>query len=255
MSWLGDLAIDGWVRYWRTFQRYHRYTVQGMEHLRGDRSMLIAGYHGRPLAIDMCMLTVAIHDRLGYLPHGIVHRNLESFPTLKQLTDALGFVTRDGPEIDEAIDRGEHIVTTPGGGQEGCRSFLQRYEVAWQGRLGFVRMAAKYRLPIVPVGAEGADDTYFGFYDAEAFARRIGVSRQQAYSLWLGVGPLGFYPFSPPFPVRIRQTIGTPIDPWNDLDPDDPASYPIVHEQVVGAVQAILDQARTKSPDPLEAWR
>ena len=54
-----------WLGYWRALQRYHRYTVNGLEHLDGSRAALIVGYHGRPFAYDMCMLTVALYDRLG----------------------------------------------------------------------------------------------------------------------------------------------------------------------------------------------
>ncbi len=52
------------------------------------------------------MLTVALYDRLGYLPHGVVHRGLERSPRLKSFTDALGFVTEDGDALERAIARG-----------------------------------------------------------------------------------------------------------------------------------------------------
>lgn len=243
---LQRLAQRGWIDYWRMFQRYHRYSIEGLERLDPDRATLIAGYHGRPLAFDMCMFTVAFHDRFGYLPHGVVHRGLESFPPLKSFTDALGFVTDDGPEVAEAVERGEHIVVTPGGGQEGCRSFRERYQVAWQGRSGYVRLAAKYGLPIVPVAGAGADDTFIGFNNAEALGRRIGVPRRWAFALWLGVGPAGLYPFSPPFPVRIRQFVGEPIDPWGGRPRPNASAAMIadVHDRVVAAMQDLLDHAR-----------
>ncbi len=240
---LASFPLAAWLTYWRFWQRYHRYTVDGLEHLEGGRSALVVGYHGRPLAYDMCMLTVAMYDRFGYLPHGIVHRGLEQMPSLKGFTDALGFVTADGCELAEAVARGEHVMVTPGGGQEGCRSYLQRYQVYWGDRLGYVRLAARYRLPIVPVAAAGADDTYVGLNDAEAVGRWLGVPRDWAWMLWLGVGPLGFYPFSPPFPVRLHQLVGEPIDPWTDEDADE-AALAAVHRRVVRAVQRLLDRAR-----------
>jgi Diacylglycerol acyltransferase len=246
MSLVQRLAQKGWIDYWRMFQRYHRYSIEGLEQLDSHRAMLVAGYHGRPIALDMCMFTVAFYDRYGYLPHGVVHRGLESFPPLKSFTDALGFVTDDGPEVERAIERGEHIVVTPGGGQEGCRSFRERYTVAWQGRFGYVRLAAKYGLPIVPVGGAGADDTYIGLNNAEALGRRLGIPRRWAFALWIGFGPMGLYPFSPPFPVRIRQFVGEPIDPWEGKPRPNasPAMLEDVHERVVDALQGVLDRAR-----------
>lgn len=246
VSVIERLAQKGWIDYWRMFQRYHRYSIEGMEHLDGGRAMLIAGYHGRPIALDMCMFTVAYYDRFGVLPHGVVHRGLESFPPLKAFTDALGFVTDDGPAIRAAVAAGEQIVVTPGGGQEGCRSYRQRYTVAWQGRLGYVRLAAKYALPIVPVAGSGSDHTYIGLNNAEEVGRRFGVPRRWAFALWVGIGPLGFYPFSPPFPVRIHQYVGAPIDPWRGRPQPNASDATLrrVHAQVVDAVQALLDRGQ-----------
>jgi len=241
-------ARDVWLRYWRFWQWYHRYGVEGLEHLDGPGAKLVVGYHGRPLAYDMCMLTVALYERYGYMPHGVVHRGLEGYAFLKRHVDAIGFVTRDGPELAAAIARGEHVVVTPGGGQEGCRSVFQRYTVAWGDRTGYVKLARKYRLPIVPVAARGADDTYVGFWDAEALGRLIGVPRRWAWALWAGVGPLGLYPFSPPFPVRMHQFVGAPIDPWGapeHAEESEEAGNVRIHERVVAAVQALLDRART----------
>jgi hypothetical protein len=239
-------SVAAWVAYWRFWGWYHRYTVTGLERLLAPGAKLIVGYHGRPLAYDMCMLTVALYDRLGYLPHGVVHRGLDAIPALKVFTDALGFVTEDGDDLARAVAAGEHVVVTPGGGMEGCRSALHRYEVCWGDRVGYVRLARKYGLPIVPVGAAGADDGYLGLNDAETVGRLLGVPRRWAWALWTGIGPLGLYPFSPPFPVQFHQRVGEPIDPWADDDGrrGEDAGLLRTHRRVVRAVQALLDEAR-----------
>ena len=242
------IAQGGWVSYWRFWQRYHRYTVEGMEHLDGPRAAMIVGYHARGIAMDMCMLTAAIHERYGYLPHGFVHRSVESVPPIKWFTDALGFFTGDSPELAAAVVRGEHLITTPGGGQEGLRHFRERYKVCWGDAVGYVRLAVKYRLRIVPVGCGGADDLYIGLNDAEATGRRLRVPMRWGFAFWLGIGPLGTYPFSPPYPVRLAQVIGPPIDPFadGDVSPDDDEGLLRIHRRVVAAVQQILDRVRRR---------
>ena len=66
-------ALVGWLAFWRARMRYHRYTVLGLEKLDGPSSRLLVAYHGRPLAYDQMMLSVAMYDRYGHLPHGVIH--------------------------------------------------------------------------------------------------------------------------------------------------------------------------------------
>ncbi|MFT5430625.1 MAG: hypothetical protein ACI9OJ_001301 [Myxococcota bacterium] len=224
-----------WIGYWRAMQRYHRYSVDGLEHLLTGRPALIVGYHGRPIAHDLCMLTVAIHDQLGYLPHGIIHGAVDRYPRVRAMVDDLGFVTGDGHGLAAAIAAGEHVLVTPGGTREGCRSVRDRYRVSWGPRAGYLKLALKYNLPIVPVAARGVDDTYFGFNDGYALGKRVGMPAR--LPLWFGLGPTGLWPCSLPFPVTIRQSIGAPIEPA------ELAALPfhVAHERVRDAVQNLLD--------------
>lgn len=241
----GGLPLHLWLGFWRWRQLYHRYSVRGLEHLDGPAA-LIVGYHGRPFAYDMCMLTVALHDRLGYVPHGVIHRGVHGIPPLRWLSDGLGFVTGDDEALAAVVARGEHVMVTPGGTDEGCRSFRDRYRVAWGERVGYLRVAVRWGLPIVPVAAAGVDDTYLALTDGPAIGRRLGLPPDWAWLPWLGVGPLGPWPLSPPFPVRIRQLVGQPIDPHAEgrIRSEARADLLPLHRRVTAAVQALLDEAR-----------
>jgi 1-acyl-sn-glycerol-3-phosphate acyltransferase len=232
-------ALTGWLAYWRAMQRWHRYEVSGLEHLRGPTAKLIVGYHGRPIAHDLCMLTVRLYDELGYLPHGVAHSAFEHGPGGKILRD-LGFVAGDGPGLAAAVQRGEHVLVAPGGTQEGCRTWRDRYTLDWGHRSGYVRLALRYRLPVVPVAAWGSDDAYLGLNNGAAWGKRLHLPAK--LPAWLGIGPLGLWPLSPPFPVRIHQRVGKPLDLWqttqsagNDVDRER-----LAHQQVQAAVQALL---------------
>lgn len=233
-----------WLGFWRAMAVWNRYEVSGFDNLDLGRAALLVGYHGRPVAFDLCMLSVVVHDRLGYLPHGIMHGALGRSPALARFIDGLGFVTGDGEGIREAVDKGEHVITLPGGTREGMRSVRDRYRVDWGRRRGYVRLAARYGLPIVPVAASGVDDAYIGLVDGYRLGRRLGLPH--GVPLWVGVGPFGLWPVSPPFPVRMRQLVGEPLWDTADgrLDADDDAAVEAVHERVSGRVQGLLDAAR-----------
>src|SRR5262249_1175334 len=162
----------------------HRFEVHGLDRLDGLGSALLVGYHGRPIAHDLCMLSVTLHERYGYVPHGVVDAAVGQSRAMKWGSDDLGFVsgdgpaaqgagrrgggggggrgggrgegglvTGDGPAVEEAVRRGELHVVEPGGTREGCRSFRHRYRVDWGERTGYLRLALRHRLPIVPIAA------------------------------------------------------------------------------------------------------
>lgn len=245
-----ELPLEVWLAFWRYKRWYHRYTVEGLETLLTDRPMLITGYHGRPAAYDMCILTVQLYEQLGYLPHGMLNASVDDIPALKWLCDCIGYFTNDTSDAERiatAVRRGEHLIITPGAAFEGARSYRDNYRVRWGKHVGYLRLALKYNLPIVPVGAAGADGAFIGLNDGMALSRRF-KWMPRGWALWLGLGPLGIYPFSPPFPVKMHQIIGEPID-FRDAgvkpDADRTALLPL-HERVTGEVQKLLDRARRR---------
>lgn len=241
---LARVPEAGYLAFFRVARVYHRYEVRGLHHLERPGAALIVGYHGRPIAYDLCMLTVTLHERLGYLPHGIIHGYFGHQPVLRWVIDGLGFLTGDGDALAQAVARGEHVLVQPGGTREGCRSFRHRYEVDWGDRTGYLRLALRHRLPIIPVAAAGIDDGYVGLNDGYELGRRLGVPHR--IPVWLGVGPLGLWPLSPPFPVKITQLVGEPIDPFADgpIAEDDREALLRLHHKVKAAVQTLLDEGR-----------
>jgi hypothetical protein len=240
----GAAARAAWLTTFRLLQRYHRYEVVNLEPLLAPGAKLLVGYHGRPLAVDLCMLTVTLHDRLGYLPHGIAHGAFDRIPGMRQVADGLGFVTGDGPLLAEAVAKGEHVLVQPGGTREGCRDFRHRYQVDWGERLGYLRLAVRYGLPIVPIAGHGMDDAYVGLNDGYAWGKRVGMPGR--LPLWLGVGATGLWPLSLPFPVRMTQWVGQPLTAHlaPGFDGADRQALLSVHRRVTGAVQGLLDAAR-----------
>jgi 1-acyl-sn-glycerol-3-phosphate acyltransferase len=244
MSQAGGLPLTTWLTAFRLLRAWHRYEVRGVDILLRPGAKLIVAYHGRPLALDQCMLTVTLYERLGYLPHGIIHGSFDRNRLMRWFIDGLGFVTGDGPGIAGVVARGEHILVQPGGTREGCRSFRHRYQVDWGERVGYLRLAIRYGLPIVPVAGDGVDDAYVGLNDGYALGRRLGVPA--GLPVWLGIGATGVWPLSLPLPVKMTQLVGEPIERHlgGRIDPSDKEALRALHQEVRGAVQGLMDRAR-----------
>lgn len=230
-----------WLAWGAALRRWHRYDVRGIEHLDGPGPRLILGYHGRFMAFDLIILNHELWRRKGQLPVSIMHRYTGKNPALRWLNEGLESATGDGPEMRAAVDGGRDIVLLPGGNREANRSHSQQYRLDWGERMGWLRLALRYRLPIVPVAAAGVDHTYIGLNDGYRLGKRFGT--KDDLPLWLGLGPLGLAPFSPTFPVKFRQVIGAPIDLGPVPADAEKSTLEPLRLRVLGAMQQCLDSA------------
>lgn len=230
-----DPIVRAWLRAVEHLRNYHRYEVEGLDNLDSDTSVLVVGYHGKGIAMDIVMLGATMFERFGKPPRPVLHQNIPSV-----LRERLGWLSGDGPAMAEAVDLGQHILTTPGGAREAGRGYATRYRVDWGSRTGYLRMALKYKLRIVPVGASGVDDLYFAPTDGYALGKKLGMPH--GLPLWPALGLFGLFPFSPPFPVKVRQIIGNAIDLTGLRD--DARDLAEAHRSIMGEVQSLVDRAR-----------
>lgn len=240
-----NLSTAWYVANFTLAAKYHRYEVEGIDKLLQGQAYMIVGYHGRPIAWDVLFLGAEIYRRCGYLPHGLIHSAFKAGP-VKKFTEDLGFVFGDSPELPAAIARGEHMLVAPGGTREGCRDFKHRYLVDWDDKVGYLRIALKHKLPIVPVAASGVDDIFQGLNNGDKLGRLINMPLKLPF--WFGFGPLGIWPLSPPFPVKVYQRIGDPLDFFGkgDVDPGDKAALLAIHRSIAAEIQRMLDELRRR---------
>lgn len=246
-------AIQIWLTQMRLWRHYFRYSVEGIEHLDGERSVVAVGYHGRPVAWDLLMLHEMLYRRHGRMHFGLFHEWFERDPVARWMLRGLEWSTRDGPELVDAIHAGRHLILAPGGDREATRPWGLHNRVDWGLRAGFVRLAIRHGLAVVPIAAAGVDDAYVGCNDGYDWGRRLRLPHR--LPAWLALGPFGLYPFSPPFPVKIHQLIGPPIDldEFRARGEGDREAMNAASLRVQGAVQDLLDRAEAKRLRP--RWR
>jgi 1-acyl-sn-glycerol-3-phosphate acyltransferase len=231
-----EVASRATFKLWR---RYFRFETEGFDVLRDTESSLIVGYHGGPWTYDLWMLGDRMHEELGYFPRAVWHWLWWTIPGLRELVDELGGL-RGAPtpaQIAELKARGEHLVVAPGGMREAMRPFWRHGVVDLGDRRGYVRLALRHDLPIIPVVATGIDGTFLGLNDGYALSRRL--FGRGDLPAWLALGAGGIWPLALPRPVKIRQRIGAPIRLAGGADDAD--AVETGHVRVTAALQAMLD--------------
>ncbi len=235
-----------WLRWGKLLALYHQYETSGLEHLDGPEAKLIIGYHGRPVAWDLIILGNVLYHRLGYLPHSVVHGGFRAHPVGEAIVRDCGFVTGDEEMLQAVVDKGEHIIVLPGGTREANRHHSKNYTVNWGKRTGFIRLALKYGMQMVPVVCAGVDEPYKGLNNGYELTKKLKVP----YDLpaWLGMGPLGPFPISPGWPVKFTQRVGAPIDlRGRGLEHADRDALAAVSLDIQAQVQRLLDETRAEA--------
>jgi 1-acyl-sn-glycerol-3-phosphate acyltransferase len=154
--------VERWLRrLW--LARWVPSVLHDLEHLpRGG--VLLVGNHG-PLALDTGLLLHAFHRDTGEFIRGLSDRMLFSNPIGRQMVRNLGAVVGTRENARALLAHGELVLVYPGGARETTRDPAHRYELDWDGRLGFARIALECQVPIVPVACIGADDLFMQLLD------------------------------------------------------------------------------------------
>lgn len=239
-----------YLEYARFLRRYHRFSVEGIERLLEPGAKLVVAYHGRGLPMDLAILSLCIFEQRGYLPRAITHEAMYKLRFAKAFFNLWGGLPGDGPEIAEAVERGETVFLAPGGTREALRTFRERYTVDWGKRRGYLKLALKYKMPIVPVASSGVDDRFIGLNDGHAWGRKLKMPGGAPF--WIGLGLGGVFPFALPLPSKIHTLVGEPIDLRTALgaEPTEPEHFEELHTLTTGKVQELLDRARSREADP-----
>ena len=155
------------------------------------------------------------------------------------------------------LERGDPVVAYPGGDSEDYRPWTERHRVELRGRTGFVRLALRHGVPIVPLVAHGSHDTIVVLARGDEVARRLGLRRLRINVMPVVLGfPWGIAPVqlpTLPLPAKVTARVCEPID-WSDLGPeaaDDPATVRGCYEEVLGRMQANLDELVIDLPHPV----
>ncbi len=139
--------------------RYHAYEAIGLKNIPSDGGALSAINHSFA-TYDSLLLGAKIYSDTGRYPSGLADRRIFQTPGLSQFFTQIG--DREGsPAVAESLLlQGKLVIVSPGGMREAIRSSDEKYQITWNGRFGFVRLAIKTRTPVVIAACPSADDIF-----------------------------------------------------------------------------------------------
>jgi 1-acyl-sn-glycerol-3-phosphate acyltransferase len=192
-----------------------RIYVDGLENLPTDGRFLLVGNHTSAGWPEIVMTPYFVHRHLGVRVRGLADLRITQLKGLQRdVFEAAGAVPGQPDVGAELMRRGETILVFPGGGRDMLKFKGEEYQLHWEGRSGFARLAVAHRYPIVPVGLVGGDDVYHSLVERNGLWERMTRALGQRLHGLPGVGvPLirGLGPTLLPRPQRMYLRFGQPI--------------------------------------------
>ena len=208
--------IDRFVRtVGAPLQRRFDSEVRGLERMPRGAALVVGNHNGGTLSPDTFVFGASVYQELGpdQVPWGLAHEFALKIPGIGEFLTRLGAVRACHGNANRLFARGHKVMVYPGGDVEALRPFQHRNRIVFDGRRGYVRLAIREGVPIVPVVAAGAHASLVVLADGKRVASAFGLSRLLRLKVWpLAISiPWGltFGPLPPYWPLRTRILIET----------------------------------------------
>jgi 1-acyl-sn-glycerol-3-phosphate acyltransferase len=242
------------------YTSYFTPEVRGLDRLPADGPALLVGIHsGLYYMPEVWTCGQAILSRRGIdaSAHVLTYDLLFAVPGLAPVLRRLGAVPGNTIQAEDALGRGACVVVYPGGDLEACRPWTQRNHVDFAGRKGFIRLALRCGVPVIPVAAHGGHHSVVVLARGDRLARAAGLD-----ALRVNVFPfLAGFPFgvasalTPPLPMPAHLTLEfLPALDWTGHGPgaaDDAVVLSACYDDITGRLQAALDRLSAEHPYPV----
>jgi 1-acyl-sn-glycerol-3-phosphate acyltransferase len=205
---------------WLLVTTWYRPVIRGIERVPRTGPVLIVGNHtGGVTSPEITISQLAFSAYFGVeRPHyQLAHRMVLNSP-IGWMLRRFGTVEADPANAEQALDVGAMVTVFPGGDYEVNRPSWESAKVDFGGRKGFLRLALRKNVPVVPMVTIGGQETALFLARGERLARWTGAARTLrlktlpvVFGLPFGLSIGGFPPVVP-LPAKVTIELLEPID-------------------------------------------
>src|SRR5690349_8031935 len=238
---------------------WFRMEFDGWENL-PDPPVLLVGIHsGAPFVWDAWTVGMQWWRRFGpERPlHGTAHDALMAIPGIGRYFRAMGVLPAAPDAIATALAEGRDVALWPGGEVDSLRPWTERDRAILAGRKGFVKMAIRAGVPIVPIATVGGADAMPVLIRGDRLSRMLRLDKllrlkvfPVAISLPWGIAPAALPQF--PLPAKIRTRFMPPVELDHDPERAEDEEYvDAKYREVQDSIQRGMDALARKRALPV----
>jgi 1-acyl-sn-glycerol-3-phosphate acyltransferase len=246
--------------FWNPLMDYwFRMELEGWENIPEPPALLVGIHSGAPFVWDAWTIGIQWWRRFGgdRPLHGTAHDALMAAPGIGAYFRRMGVLPAAPDSMSSALAAGHDVALWPGGEVDSLRPWAKRDQAVLAGRKGFIRLAMKTGVPIVPIATVGGPDSMPVLTSGRRLAKALQIDKLARIKIMpIAISaPWGLSPaFLPeiPLPTKIRTAFQEPIE--LDHDPErvkDDDYVDAMYEEVRGSIQSGMDTLARRRRLPL----
>ncbi len=243
----------------QTFSRYFSAEVRGMDRVPKSPALLVGNHSGGIITPDTSAVYASWYSVRGFDDPlmGLAFDGVYGVPGWRQLMQKIGQMPASMDNAEAALGDGSSVLLYPGGSYEVFRPWKDRNRIVFNGRKGFIRLALRAGVPVVPVVGHGGHETTIVLTRGERLAKLLGLDKVRMdgapllFQVPWGVSVPGLP--GVPLPAKITVQVCEPLD-WSRFGPeavDDPEVLEHCYQEITSLMQATLDELAIENPRPL----
>jgi 1-acyl-sn-glycerol-3-phosphate acyltransferase len=251
--------VDNWGRsermrqlarsiYDPVYTNWFRAEWDGLEHIPRRGGALLIANHAGAIPSDAPVIMHGIEKELGRPVYGLAENLFRAVPVIGTLWARGGGV---GAHPDNAYrilhDEQQLALVFPEGTKGPGKHYRDRYRLRRFGRGGFVAIAMRAGVPVVPVAVVGSEEAMPLIYRSARGAKLLNVPYFPVTANMMLLGPLGLLT---PFPAKFRLRVLPPVH--FDVAPDQERYS---RSRVMEEAERIREQLQQAVFDMLRARR
>ena len=199
------------------YRNWFRVEWEGLEKIPTEGGALLIANHAAAIPSDAPVIMHGIEEELGRPVYGLADHLFKSVPVVGTLWARAGGVVAHPENAYRLLNEQQQLVLVFPEGEKGPgKTWQERYRLRRFGRGGFVEIAMRAGVPVVPIAVVGAEESMPIVWRSSWLARRLGLPYVPVTANQLVLGPvLGLLAY---FPAKFRLRVLDPVT--FDVAPD-----------------------------------
>ena len=191
------------------YSKWFRCELEGLEHIPREGGALLVANHAGSLPPDAPSIMHGVEKELGRPVYGMAEYLFRTVPFVGTGWARGGGVSAQTENAHRLLhDEGQLSLVFPEGSKGPGKLYKDRYQLARFGRGGFVQVAMRAGVPIIPIAVVGAEEAMPNIATIPLLAKLTGMPYVPITAQSLLLGPLGAIAY---FPAKFRIRFMPPV--------------------------------------------